>query len=71
VTVLDELLRRHDGALVLDVPAAGRELGLGRSQSYEAAKAGDIPTISVNGKPRVPTGALARLLGDREEEGGE
>ena len=38
------------GSLTVDVPAAGAYLGLGRNQSYEAAKRGDIPVIPVGEK---------------------
>lgn len=46
----------------VDVPFAGRALGIGRNSAYEAAKRGEIPTIIVGGKIRVPTAALRRLL---------
>lgn len=48
----------------LQVPVAGRlAFGLGKSASYAAAKAGDLPTIRVNGRLLVPTAALRQLLG--------
>lgn len=49
----------------LPVAEAGKlAFGLGRSQSYAAAKAGVLPTIRLS--PRravVPTAALRKLLG--------
>ena len=68
MTVFDHLLERHDGHLVIDVPAAGAELGLGRSAAYTAAKAGELPTVTLNGRLVVPVRQLARLLGDLEDD---
>lgn len=48
--------------LVYDVPEAGRLLGLGRSASYEAARTGQIPTIKIGGRYKVPKRALEKLL---------
>lgn len=48
----------------LSVPEAGAFLGLGRSQSYEAARVGTLPTIRLSERREVvPTAALRRLLG--------
>jgi hypothetical protein len=47
----------------LSVPEAGRlYFDLGRNASYEAAKRGDLPTIKIGGKLRVPVIALERML---------
>jgi excisionase family DNA binding protein len=51
-----------DDRLVLEVPEAGRLLGLGRNASYEAAKRGDIPTIRIGKLIRVPKVAFDRML---------
>jgi hypothetical protein len=49
--------------MTLSVPEAGkRYFGLGRSASYQAAAAGEIPTIRVGGLLRVPVRAMERLL---------
>jgi excisionase family DNA binding protein len=48
--------------IVLDVPEAGRLLGLSRNAAYEAAKRGQIPTIRIGSRILVPRAALARLL---------
>jgi hypothetical protein len=49
--------------LTMSVPDAGYKfLGLGRNSSYEAAKAGVIPTIAVGSKLRVPIAAMERRL---------
>jgi hypothetical protein len=59
---IDEL---RQGPAVLPIPHAGKKyLGLGRSASYAAAKAGIIPTIRVGARKRlVPAVELAKLLG--------
>jgi hypothetical protein len=47
----------------LSIPEAGRlYFGLSRNGSYDAAKRGDIPTIVVGRKFRVPKAAMERLL---------
>lgn len=46
------------------VPIAGKiAFGLGPSQSYAAAKRGDLPVIEVNGRMRVLVQPLLRQLG--------
>ena len=47
----------------ISIPEAGaRYYGLSRNASYDAAKRGDIPTIKVGGRFRVPTMAMERRL---------
>jgi excisionase family DNA binding protein len=47
----------------ISVPEAGRRyFGLGRGTSYEAAHRGDIPTIRIGRRIRVPIRALERML---------
>jgi excisionase family DNA binding protein len=48
--------------LVYDVPEAGRLLGMGRSASYEAARSGQLPTIKIGGRYKVPKTALHKML---------
>ena len=49
----------------LDVPSAGKKyFGLSRGGSYAAATRGDIPTIRIGRKIRVPVVALERMLAD-------
>jgi hypothetical protein len=51
----------------MSVPAAGRRyFDLSRNGSYEAARRGDIPTIRIGRKLRVPVAAMERQL-DRTE----
>lgn len=55
----------HALPAVLDVPTAGRILGLGRAASYELARRGDFPTpvLRLGRQLRVPTVPLLRALG--------
>jgi predicted DNA-binding transcriptional regulator AlpA len=50
---------------VLDVPTAGRLLGLGRAASYELVRRGEFPSpvLHLGKQLRVPTAPLLRLLG--------
>lgn len=48
--------------LVMTVPEAGKQLGVGRNQAYQAAKAGQIPTIRIGKRLLVPVAALDKLL---------
>ena len=48
----------------VSVPEAGELFyGLGRNASYDAAKRGDIPTVTIGGKIRVPVAPIAIQLG--------
>ncbi|AUY50489.1 DNA-binding protein [Streptomyces sp. CB01881] len=47
----------------MTVPEAGRLFGLQKAASYNAARRGDIPTISVGRRLLVPTAKLRTLLG--------
>jgi hypothetical protein len=59
----------RDLPITISVPEYGLiALGLHRNGSYEAAKAGVIPVIEVQGKKRVPVRvALRKLAGDDSE----
>ena len=48
--------------LTYSIPQAGRLLGYSRNTAYEAAKRGELPTIRLGRKIRVPKAALQRLL---------
>lgn len=54
--------RRLMEEVTVDVPFAGRLFGLERNAAYRACKAGDIPSIRVGGKLRVPTARLREML---------
>ena len=54
----------------LNVEEAGRVLGIGRSGAYDAVRRGDVPSLRIGGRVRVPVPALLRMLGaepDRTE----
>jgi predicted DNA-binding transcriptional regulator AlpA len=46
----------------MDVPEAGACFGLGRTSSYEAVRRGDLPSIHLGRKVRVPTAAVRKML---------
>jgi hypothetical protein len=50
---------------VLDLPTAGRLIGLGRTASYQAVREGSWPTpvLRVRRKYAIPTAPLLELLG--------
>lgn len=48
--------------LTLSVEEAGRLLGYSRNSAYEAVKRGELPTIKLGCKHRVPRVAIDRLL---------
>jgi hypothetical protein len=49
----------------LDLPVAGRLLGIGERNSYEFARRGEfpVPVLRIGGQWRVPSRPLLRLLG--------
>jgi len=48
----------------ISVPDAGAVFfGLARNGAYEAARRGDIPTVKIGGKVRVPVALIAERLG--------
>lgn len=54
----------------ISVPDAGRLFfGLARNAAYDAAKAGDIPTVKIGGRIMVPVVPLADKLGLRTNIG--
>ena len=55
-------MRPSDDRKTYDVEEAGRLLGIGRNQAYEAAKRGDFPTIRIGKRILVPKAAFDRLL---------
>ena len=57
---LDEALSRP----TISVPDAGKVFfGFGRNKAYEAAAAGEIPTITYGARMVVPVAAIAKQLG--------
>lgn len=51
------------GRLTLDVPEAGRLLGLGRNAAYDAARRGEIPVLRIGQRLLVPVPRLLELVG--------
>ena len=43
-------MESDDDRLTYDVPEAGRLAGLGRNASYEAARTGQMPTITIGNR---------------------
>jgi excisionase family DNA binding protein len=46
----------------LTIPEAAKLLGIGRSAAYEAARRGDLPTLSFGRRRVVPSAALEQML---------
>jgi excisionase family DNA binding protein len=46
----------------LTIREAARSLGIGLNAAYRAVNEGDIPSIQIGKRRRVPTDALDRLL---------
>lgn len=54
---------------LLSVGEAAGYLGISRTATYRAVKAGDIPSLKLNGRLYVPTAKLRQLVHlDDEEE---
>ena len=47
----------------VDAIEAGRLLGVGREAAYRAVRSGEIPSIRVGKKIRVPVAELRRMAG--------
>jgi hypothetical protein len=53
--------------LTLSIPAAGAMAGIAKNASYNAARRGEIPTIKLGGKLRVPAAKWKRILSEGRE----
>lgn len=53
---------------VISVEEAGKMLGLSRGSAYQAAAAGEIPTIRIGRRLLVPRARLEALLGESHEQ---
>jgi len=47
------------------IEAVAKILGIGRNQAYEAVRRGEIPSITIGSRQRVPKPALEKLLGGK------
>lgn len=52
--------------LAISVPEAGRLLGISRNLAYQAAQAGEIPTVRIGRRLVVPVSRLMDLLGNSD-----
>jgi hypothetical protein len=50
--------------LTYSIPFAGLLAGIGKNASYAAARRGEIPTIKLGGKHRVPGAKWRRMLAE-------
>lgn len=59
----------QDLPALLDVPEAGRVLGIGRSLAYELVRAGEWPTkvLRVGRLIKIPSAPLVRLIEANED----
>jgi excisionase family DNA binding protein len=55
-------IRWNDDCLTVSIPEAGKLLGYSRNTAYDAARRGELPTIRLGRKIRVPKAALLLLL---------
>ena len=60
------LQKQEREKLTLSVPEAGAQASLSRNASYRAARIGQIPTIRLGRKLRVPALLWSRILQGRE-----
>ena len=51
-------------SLTLSIPMAGAMAGIAKTASYKAARRGEIPTIKLGGKLRVPGAKWRRILAE-------
>jgi hypothetical protein len=50
--------------LTLSIPVAGAMAGIAKNAAYGAARRGEIPTIRLGGKLRVPAARWKRILAE-------
>jgi hypothetical protein len=61
-------MTNDETAKTVSVPDAGRRyFGLAKNASYAAATRGEIPTIRIGGRLRVPVCQLERMLEGRDQ----
>lgn len=63
ITGLQEATEVLRSRTTVSVEEAAAILGLGRSTAYNAARAGELHAIKVQGRWLVPTAKLLRILG--------
>jgi excisionase family DNA binding protein len=58
-----EALPDPESEPTVSVERAGRCVGISRGSAYQAVARGELPSIRMGGRIRVPSVALLRLLG--------
>jgi excisionase family DNA binding protein len=53
-----------DEKLAYTVMEAGKLIGLSRSSAYQAARAGELPTVRIGGRLFVPRATFHKMFGD-------
>ena len=61
-------MKREVSRATYSVVEAGRRLGIGRNQAYEAVRRGEIPTIRIGHRILVPVAALERMLQTADQD---
>jgi hypothetical protein len=64
---VDRIEKETQEPLTFSVPVAGAMAGLAKNASYAAARRGQIPTIQLGGKRRVPAAKWRRILDEGRE----
>ncbi len=60
---MDQDMREVLTRAAVDVPLAGRMLGISKNTAYRAVRDGSLPAVKVAGQFRVPTAKLREMLG--------
>jgi len=56
--------------LLLRVPEAAEQLGIGRTKIYELISTGELPTIHIGRAVRISVSALQKWVEEREQQEG-
>lgn len=68
----EDAMRRVSTEPTVSVDEAARLLGIGRSTVYAAVKSGEVPSIRVRTRVRIPSNWMRRELGlDSDRESGD
>jgi excisionase family DNA binding protein len=62
VTIFHE--KTSSARLTVDVPEAGRMLGISRNAAYDAVKRKEIPSVKIGRRIVVPIAALRAMIGE-------
>lgn len=67
MSVAKRVAEAAEGRLTLSVAEAGRLLGVSPSTAYRMVRSGQLKTVKVGQRKRVPTEALIELLRSENE----